>query len=109
MPIHSILDLLGSCPGSRLTGLVFLYELYKSEPITLSPFAAVFARALMPNSTTPEKAFLTLLLTNSQVAKDAFRLAERLNATAALPLSLPDSFLVSTVLPLPFFHRKPVR
>ena len=64
-----------------MTGLVFLYELYKTEPITLSPFAAVFAQALLPNSKTAEKAFLTLLLTNSQVAKDAFRSADASNYT----------------------------
>ena len=68
-----ILDLLGNCPGSRLTGLVFLFELYKSEPITSSPFAAVFVRALMPTAKSSEKSFITLLLTNSPIAKEALR------------------------------------
>ena len=62
-----------------MTGLVFLFELYKSEAITLSPFAAVFVRALMPTAKSAEKSFITLLLTNSPIAKDAYRFgSERL-------------------------------
>ena len=66
-------DLLGNRPASRLAGLVYIYELYKSEPITLSPFAAVFVRALMPTTKSAEKSFITLLLTNSPLAKEAYR------------------------------------
>ncbi len=68
-----LLDLLGNRPASRLAGLVYIYELYKSEPITLSPFAAVFVRALMPTTKSAEKSFITLLLTNSPLAKEAYR------------------------------------
>ena len=68
-----ISDLLGNRAASRLACLVFVYELYKSEPVTLSPFAAVFVRALMPTTKSAEKSFITLLLTNSPLAKEAYR------------------------------------
>ena len=73
MKLTLILDLLGNRPASRLACLVFIYELYKSEPVTLSPFAAVFVRALMPTAKSAEKSFITLLLTNSPLAKEAYR------------------------------------
>ena len=78
-------DLLGKHQTpARLAGLVFLFELYKSDPVSENPFAGVFGR-IMHNSdkdsspsedpddiklTWPERHFLALVLTNSAQAKE---------------------------------------
>lgn len=48
--VHSkrfVLDLIGDRPSSRLVGLVYIYEMYKAEPLNLNPFAAVFVQAVL--------------------------------------------------------------
>lgn len=50
--INLHLDLIGDRASSRLAGLVYIYEMYKTEPLNMSPFASVFVQAVLPTTKT---------------------------------------------------------